>query len=151
MNTYESLKATFDNLKNKEDFCIPGSECNGEGTQSLIDYPTYTDALYALLVAPVNSGIYISRIDMKEIALNAGESMSIHPRKRMFEMLMKYAVSKETMQLTLDAIEAHMENKIAIYEELGESFLASKYIFDGYIAKANKTIASFPSIIKEYF
>lgn len=150
MHTYESLKETFDNLKVKEDFCISG-DCDTESEQNFIDYPTYTDALYSLLVAPVNSGVYISRLDMKEIAMDAGESMTIHPRKRMFEMLMKYATTKETMNLTLSAIESHMENKIAIYEELAEAFPASKHIFDGYIAKANKTIASFPSIIKEYF
>lgn len=149
MHSYESLKETFDNLKTREDFCISG-ECEPE-EQSLIDYPTYTDALYALLIAPVASGVYISRIDIKDIALEAGESMSIHPRKRMFEMLMKYATTKETMQLTLDAIEAHMDRKIAIYEELSEAFPASKNIFDGYISKANKTIANFPNIIKEYF
>jgi hypothetical protein len=149
-NTYESLKVTFDNLKTKEDFCVNG-ECDSDESVNLIDYPTYTDALYALLIAPVNSGIYISRLDLKEIALEAGESMSIHPRKRMFEMLMKYAVSKDTMIITLDAIEAHMDGKIAIYEELSEAFPASKHIFDEYISKANKTIASFTSILKEYF
>lgn len=150
MNTYESLKETFDNLKVKEDFCISG-DCDTEINTDFADYPTYTDALYSLLVAPANSGIYISRLDMKEIAMNAGESMTIHPRKRMFEMLMKYAITRETMQLTLDAIESHMENKIAIYEELGEAFPVSRHIFEGYMAKANKTIASFPSIVKEYF
>jgi hypothetical protein len=150
MQSFESLKETFDNLKTKEDFCIPGS-CETENSENLIDYPSYTDALYAMMMAPNSSGIYISRWDLKEIASEAGESMAIHPRKRMFELLMKYASDKETMQLVLDVFEAHIEEKIAIYEELASQFPASKEIFESNISKANKIIGKFPSILKEYF
>lgn len=150
MQSYESLKEAFDNLKTKEDFCISGS-CETESSESLIDYPSYTDALYAMMMAPNSSGVYISRWDLKEIAQSAGESMAIHPRKRMFELLMKYASDKETMQLVLDAFKAHIEEKIAIYEELADQFPASKEIFESYTSKANKIIGKFPSILKEYF
>ncbi|MBN2721446.1 MAG: hypothetical protein JXQ77_01350 [Campylobacterales bacterium] len=150
MRSYESLKESFDNLRSKEDFCIPGG-CEIENEETLIDYPSYTDALYAIMMAPVSSGVYISRWDLKEIAQSAGESMAIHPRKRMFELLMKYASDKETMQLVLDTFQAHIEEKIAIYEELASQFSASKEIFESYILKANKIIEKFPTIIKEYF
>ncbi|HHD72564.1 MAG TPA: hypothetical protein ENL02_01400, partial [Epsilonproteobacteria bacterium] len=115
------------------------------------DYPDYTEALYAKLVAPHVIGIYISRWDIKDIALAAGESMAIHPRKRMFELLMKFAVTKENMQLFLNALQDHMEEKIAIYEGLMRQFPASSEVFAPKVEKAIKTIRLFPRIVEEYF
>jgi len=149
-NNLASIKAQFEAMKNSEQLCNDGS-CNSEEEVDLKDYPSYTDALYAKILAPSVSGIYLSRWDLKEIAQTAGDSMSIHPRKRMFELLMKYAVSQEKMQMVLDAIEEHMEKKIEIYEELQETFPHSKIVFQDKIEKAKRTINTFPYIIKEYF
>ena len=129
----------------------PDGQCDSDEEVDLKDYPSYTEALYAKLIAPHVSGIYISRWDIKDIALAAGDSMAIHPRKRMFELLMKYATSKENMQAVLDALENHMEEKIAIYTELMTSFPASTEVFQPKIDKARKTMKLFPQIIEEYF
>lgn len=151
MRDIDDLRAEFEALQNGNDaFCSDGS-CASEEEVDLRDYPSYTEALYAKLVAPHVSGIYLSRWDIKDIANAAGDSMSIHPRKRMFELLMKFAVSQERMQLVLDALEAHMRDKMAIYEELAESFPHSAPIFQEKIAKAEKTIKLFPQIMNEYF
>ena len=131
-------------------FC-PDGQCDADEEADLKDYPSYTEALYAKLIAPYVSGIYISRWDIKEIALAAGDSMAIHPRKRMFELLMKYATSRENMQAVLDALENHMEEKIVIYQELMDTFPASTEIFQPKIEKARKTMKLFPQIIAEYF
>ena len=144
------LRADFEALKNSEQFCSDGS-CSSDEEIDLKDYPSYTEALYAKIMPPSISGVYLSRWDIKEIAEVAGDSMSIHPRKRMFELLMKYAVSQERMQLVLDAMATHMEGKMEIYEELMETFPHSKVVFEDKIAKAQKTINTFPHIIKEYF
>jgi hypothetical protein len=146
----DELRADFEALKNSEFACNDGS-CSTDEEIDLKDYPSYTEALYAKIMPPSISGIYLSRWDIKEIAQIAGDSMSIHPRKRMFELLMKYAVSQERMQLVLDAIATHMEEKIEIYEELIETFPHSKTLFEDKIKKAQKTIDTFPHIIKEYF
>ncbi|MEA2028383.1 MAG: hypothetical protein U9N49_05360 [Campylobacterota bacterium] len=145
----EDLKKEFENFK-MEDNCIDGS-CASDEQEDLKDYPDYTQALYAKLMPPSKSGVYISRWDIKDIALEAGDSMAIHPRKRMFELLMKYAVSKENMTLVLEAMEKHINEKIAIYEEMMENFPSSKEVFEPQIAKANKTIALLPTILDEYF
>lgn len=150
MRDMEDLRKEFENFKTNTDFC-PDGQCMSEEEADLKDYPSYTEALYAKLVAPNVSGIYISRWDIKEIALAAGDSMAIHPRKRMFELLMKFATSKENMEKVLDALEGHMEEKIGIYEEMIERFPASAEIFEQKIAKARKTIKLFPKIIEEYF
>ena len=147
----QSLRAEFDAMTNKsEEHCADGS-CPTDEEASLIDYPSYTEALYSKLVAPHVSGIYLSRWDIKEIADIAGDSMSIHPRKRMFELLMKFAVSQERMQLVLDALENHMRGKMEIYQEMADSFPHSAPIFEEKIEKAEKTIKLFPQIMKEYF
>lgn len=155
MRDMDDLRKEFENFNEKNfngnpAFC-PDGQCASEEEVDLKDYPSYTEALYAKLIAPHVSGIYISRWDIKNIALEAGDSMAIHPRKRMFELLMKYGTSKETMQKVLDALEAHMEDKIAIYEELSRNYPHSSEVFDPKIQKAKKTIKLFPQIIKEYF
>jgi hypothetical protein len=150
------LRKEFENVNmqnfagGKPALCADGS-CDTDEENDLRDYPSYTEALYAKLIAPYASGIYISRWDIKDIALEAGDSMAIHPRKRMFELLMKYATSKENMQAVLDALEKHMENKIGIYQELMRDFPASAEIFQPKIEKARKTMRLFPQIIEEYF
>lgn len=129
----------------------PEGQCAADEQVDLKDYPSYTDALYAKLIAPHASGVYISRWDIKDIALAAGDSMAIHPRKRMFELLMKYAAGKENMQLVLDALKDHMEDKIAIYEEFIQNYPTSAEVFQPKIDKASNTIKMFPQIIDEYF
>ncbi len=150
MRDIEDLRKEFENFNANEALCADGT-CESEEEVDLKDYPSYTEALYAKLVAPHVSGIYISRWDIKDIALAAGESMAIHPRKRMFELLMKFAVTKENMQLFLDALEDHMNNKISIYEDLMRQFPASSEIFAPKVEKARKTIRLFPKIVEEYF
>ena len=150
MRDIEDLKKDFENFDAKNAFCSDGS-CESEEEVDLKDYPSYTDALYAKLIAPSVSGVYISRWDIKDIALAAGESMAIHPRKRMFELVMKFATTKENMQSFLDSLENHIESKIDIYRELVEQFPTSAEIFNPKIEKAEKTIKIFPQIIEEYF
>ncbi len=77
--------------------------------------------------------------------------MAIHPRRRMFELLMKYAIDRERMKLVLDAIEKHILYKVEIYEELRDEFLDSANLFQEKIDKANKIIDVFPDILDEYF
>ena len=155
MNEMNDLRKEFENVSaqnfNGNPAFGPDGQCDSDEEVDLKDYPSYTEALYAKLIAPHVSGIYISRWDIKDIALAAGDSMAIHPRKRMFELLMKYATSKENMQAVLDALENHMEEKIAIYTELMTNFPASTEVFQPKIDKARKTMKLFPQIIEEYF
>ena len=155
MREMDDLRKEFENVSaqnfNGNPAFGPDGQCDSDEEVDLKDYPSYTEALYAKLIAPHVSGIYISRWDIKDIALAAGDSMAIHPRKRMFELLMKYATSKENMQAVLDSLENHMEEKIAIYTELMTSFPTSAEVFQPKIDKARKTMKLFPQIIEEYF
>ena len=155
MKEIDDLRKEFENISaqnfNGKRAFGPDGQCDSDEEVDLKDYPSYTEVLYAKLIAPHVSGIYISRWDIKDIALAAGDSMAIHPRKRMFELLMKYATSKENMQAVLDALENHMEEKIAIYTELMTNFPHSAEVFQPKVDKARKTMKLFPQIIKEYF
>jgi hypothetical protein len=155
MDNIKSLRDEFANISeqnfNGNPAFGPQGQCVTDEEVDLKDYPSYTEALYAKLVAPHVSGIYISRWDIKNIALEAGDSMAIHPRKRMFELLMKFATNKENMQLVLNALENHMRDKIAIYQECIDKYPSSAEVFEPKIAKAEKTIRLFPQIIEEYF
>ncbi|NOR56770.1 MAG: hypothetical protein GQ531_11270 [Sulfurovum sp.] len=151
----KDLRKDFDNFAeqnfNGTPAFGPDGQCAADEEVDLKDYPSYTEALYAKLIAPHVSGIYISRWDIKDIALVAGDSMAIHPRKRMFELLMKYATSKENMQSVLDALEAHMEDKVGIYNEFIDAYPHSAEVFQPKIDKARKTMRLLPKIIEEYF
>jgi len=155
MNNIDDLKKEFETFTGKNFNIKPAScdseSCNSDEENSLKDYPSYTDALYAALASPYASGIYLSRWDIKNIAQAAGESMAIHPRKRMFELLMKFAATKEDMQNVLDALKEHIEEKIDIYEELMTHFPASAEIFAPKIQKAQKTIKLFTSDYQRVF
>ena len=151
----KDLRKDFDNFAERNfngnpALCADG-QCDSDEEADLQDYPSYTEALYAKLIAPHASGVYISRWDLKEIALAAGDSMAIHPRKRMFELLMKYTTSRENMEKVLDSLEEHMEDKLRVYTELMTDFPASKEIFQPKIDKARKTLKLFPQILEEYF
>ena len=150
MRDIDDLRKEFENFDANGEYCVDGS-CETDEGADLRDYPDYTEALYAKLIAPHVSGIYISRWDIKDIALAAGESMAIHPRKRMFELLMKFAVNKENMKLFLDALEVHMNDKISIYEDLMHQFPTSSEVFAPKVEKARNTIRLFPKILEEYF
>ncbi len=155
MDNINDLRKEFENISeqnfNGTPAFGPDGQCSTDEEVDLKDYPSYTEALYAKLIAPHVSGIYISRWDIKNIALVAGDSMAIHPRKRMFELLMKYATSKKNMQSVLDALESHMEDKIGIYNEFIINYPYSVEVFQPKIDKARKTIKLFPKIIEEYF
>jgi len=145
-----SLREDFETFKKQKNLCEDGS-CVTSESIDLKDYPDYTDALYNIIMPPSKSGVYISRWDLKEIAMEAGESMAIHPRRRMFELLMKYAIDRDRMQLVLDALERHIQYKIEIYKELRDEFIHSAKLFQEKIDKANRTVESFPKILEEYF
>jgi hypothetical protein len=151
----DDLRKEFENISEQNFHGTPAfgpdGQCAADEEVDLKDYPSHTEALYAKLIAPHVSGIYISRWDIKNIALSAGDSMAIHPRKRMFELLMKYATDKTNMEKVLEALKEHMEDKISIYEECIAKYPNSVEIFQPKIDKAIKTIKIFPQIIEEYF
>ncbi|WP_345971238.1 MULTISPECIES: hypothetical protein [Sulfurimonas] len=112
--------------------------------------PAFVDELENKLLAPVLSGVYLSRIDIKRISQALDESLPIKERKKMIKALFRHTTSKEWLRGAFDEINNHMDGRILIYRQLGEAFPATKAIFDEHIAKAEKTKRMFDQIVADF-
>jgi len=108
------------------------------------------DALTTKLLAPAHSGVYLSRLDIKRIAEAIDESIPIKERLKMVKALFRHTTRKEYLENAFAEIDKHINGRILIYNELSESFPASKEIFDGHIEKAEKTKKMFKTIIEDF-
>jgi len=112
--------------------------------------PQFVDALTAKLLSPKESGVYLSRLDIKRVAEAIDESLPIKERIKMVRALFRHTTTKEYLQDAFKEIDKHINGRILIYQELGETFPASKYIFDINIEKAEKTKKMFETIIEDF-
>jgi hypothetical protein len=112
--------------------------------------PQFVDALTSKLLAPSQSGVYLSRLDIKRIAENIDESLPIKERIKMVRALFRHTTKKEYLQTAFEEINRHINGRVLIYQELSQAFPASKAIFDENIAKAQKTMRMFDTIIEDF-
>ncbi len=112
--------------------------------------PQFVDALTSKLLSPAHSGVYLSRLDIKRIAEAIDESIPIKERIKMVRALFRHTTRKQYLSDAFNEVDKHIHGRILIYKELGESFPASKEIFDGYIIKAEKTMRMFKTIIEDF-
>lgn len=112
--------------------------------------PQFVDALTNILLAPAQSGVYLSRLDIKRIAEAIDESLPIKERIKMVRSLFRHTTKREYLERAFGEIDKHINGRILIYEELSEAFPASKAIFDGHISKAKKTMKMFQTIIEDF-
>jgi hypothetical protein len=112
--------------------------------------PQFVDALTSKLLAPQQSGVYLSRLDIKRVAEAIDESIPIKERIKMVRALFRHTTKRDYLVDAFAEVDKHIHGRILIYTELGETFPASKPIFDGFIAKANKTMQMFETIISDF-
>ncbi|MEA3228904.1 MAG: hypothetical protein U9P38_07520 [Campylobacterota bacterium] len=112
--------------------------------------PQFVDALTAKLLSPKESGVYLSRLDIKRIAEAIDESLPIKERIKMVRALFRHTTTKKYLTDAFIEIDKHINGRILIYKELGEAFPSSKYIFDENIQKAEKTMRMFQTIIEDF-
>jgi len=148
-NNLDDLKAEFDKFVterciNEEQKQIDEEEDNNEET------PAFVDELADKLLGPAHSGVYLSRLDIKRVAEAIDESLPIKERKRMIKSLMRHTTTKEFLTNAFGEFSKHINGRLAIYQELGEAFPSSKYIFDDYTQKAEKTKKMFDRIIEDF-
>ena len=154
MNPHDisDLRAEFD--KFVKDKCISDPEGNmnpdigdKEDEEAV---PQFVDALTSKLLAPAQSGVYLSRLDIKRVAEAIDESIPIKERVKMVRALFRHTTKREYLEDAFKEIDKHINGRILIYTELGEAFPASKLIFDGHIEKAKKTMKMFQTIISDF-
>jgi len=112
--------------------------------------PQFVDALTSKLLAPAVSGVYLSRLDIKRIAEAIDESIPIKERIKMVRALFRHTTKRDYLVDAFAEVDKHIHGRILIYKELGETFPASKPIFDDYITKAKKTMKMFATIISDF-
>ena len=112
--------------------------------------PQFVDALTSKLLAPAQSGVYLSRLDIKRIAQAIDESIPIKERVKMVKALFRHTTTRQYLVDAFAEVDKHIHGRLLIYKELGEAFPASKEVFDGYTTKAKKTMKMFDTIITDF-
>lgn len=148
-NDFSSLRAEFDEFVQGK--CDTGS-CETESDNDPDDEPVpgFVDELSEQLLAPYHCGAYFSRLDIKRVAEAIDESIPIKERKKMIKALFRHTTSKEYLRKAFDEFNRHFGGRILIYQELSETFPASKEIFDEYIAKIKKTQKILDQIVEDF-
>ncbi len=154
-NDLSDLRAEFD--KFVKDKCEIDPEAGGDelnpdmgDKEDEAPVPQFVDALTSKLLAPQQSGVYLSRLDIKRVAEAIDESIPIKERIKMVKALFRHTTKKEYLEGAFTEINKHINGRILIYTELAETFPASKEIFDINIVKAKKTMKMFKTIIEDF-
>jgi hypothetical protein len=147
-NNIDDLKAEFD--KFVQERCITEEEKQREIEEEEEENPAFVDELADKLLGPAHSGVYLSRLDIKRVAEAIDESLPIKERKRMIKALMRHTTTKDYLRKAFGEFNKHINGRLAIYQELAEAFPSSKYIFDEYEAKAEKTKRMFDRMIEDF-
>ena len=157
MNQHDlsDLRAEFDRFvkdKCSLDASDPRDEQNPDAGDKEDEEPVpqFVDALTSKLLAPEQSGVYLSRLDIKRIAEAIDESIPIKERIKMVRSLFRHTTKKQYLKDAFAEVDKHINGRILIYTELSEAFPASKSIFDANIAKAKKTMRMFNTIIEDF-
>jgi hypothetical protein len=148
-NNLDDLKAEFDKFVHES--CIGEEQKQKDEEEAeLEDAPAFVDELADKLLGPAHSGVYLSRLDIKRVAEAIDESLPIKERKRMIKALMRHTTTKDFLRSAFGEFNKHINGRLAIYQELGTEFPSSKYIFDEFSVKAEKTKRMFERIIEDF-
>ena len=148
-NNLDDLKAEFEQFVT--DRCISEEQKQiDEEEHGEEDAPAFVDELADKLLGPANAGVYLSRLDIKRVAEAIDESLPIKERKRMIKSLMRHTTTKEFLRQAFGEFSKHINGRLAIYQELGDAFPSSKYIFVDFTSKAEKTKRMFDRIIEDF-
>lgn len=147
-NNLDDLKAEFDQFVQER--CVSEDKHQEDVEAEEEENPAFVDELADKLLGPAHAGVYLSRLDIKRIAEGIDESLPVKERKRMIKSLMRHTTTKEYLIKAFGEFEKHINGRLAIYTELGNGFPASKYIFDEYTQKAEKTKKMFKRMIEDF-
>ncbi|WP_455755579.1 hypothetical protein [Sulfurimonas sp.] len=158
MNEHDlsDLKAEFNKfVKDKcslepDDAMSPGQNPDAGDKEDEEPVPQFVDALTSKLLAPAQSGVYLSRLDIKRVAEAIDESIPIKERIKMVRALFRHTTKQQYLKDVFSEIGKHINGRILIYQELSEAFPASKEIFDEHTKKAQKTMKMFDTIVEDF-
>ena len=148
-NNIDDLKAEFDKFVRES--CVTEEEKQAKSEEEEDeDNPAFVEELADKLLGPAHAGVYLSRLDIKRVAEAIDESLPIKERGRMIKALMRHTTTKEYLRKAFGEFEKHINGRLAIYQELSAGFPSSKYIFDEFSVKAEKTKRMFERMIEDF-
>jgi len=150
----EELKAEFDKFVREKCSIDPEAEHqhNPDDGDEIDNepVPSFVDELSSKLLAPAKSGVYLSRLDIKRVAEAIDESLPIKERKKMIKALFRHTTKRDYLSNAFAEFNKHLNGRVLIYQELSETFPASKPTFDGFSAKIRKIQKMFDQIVEDF-
>ncbi|MCX7738406.1 MAG: hypothetical protein N2Z80_03190 [Hydrogenothermaceae bacterium] len=110
-------------------------------TMEVLKEETEFERIVKLLAVPSKSGIYISKVDIRNIGLSIGVDVPVRERKEMLKDIFYYAKQIDKLKEFLDKLIEYVNYRISQYKQIQSEFPVSAYIFDEWIEKANKLIS----------
>ena len=145
---FEDFREEFNELMDKVMSCET-DECKDDEQLTDEDYPDYIMELKTKMLSPKKCGIYFSKKDLRNIAKECGENISLKQRDRMMDDLLRSIFDLEEMERAFDVIRGYIDLRITYYDELTVAYSTSESFFSEYKPKALALRKSLDRILKE--
>lgn len=133
MDDIKSLREEFDKLRKQNQECEDGS-CDTQEE----DYPDYLIEITTKMLSPARCGIFFSKKDIRFIAAQSDEKLTLKQRQRMLTDLLRSVFTLEEMHKLFSTIKSIIDIKVAHYDELSTAFPTSAEYFKPHKEKAEK-------------
>ncbi len=137
MNNFDSLRSEFDKFV-VEKCSIDEKDRRERDEESEIpkeELPLFSDELARRLLSPTIAGANISRIDLKLISDETGDSVQVSTRHRMLKSILRHKRNREEIEPVFKNIDSRLNGRILLYREILNNYPKSEYIFINYISK----------------
>lgn len=146
MADMDDFRKEFGDMIDKFNACDVGCESEEEQEE---DFPDYIVELRTKMLSPQKCGIYFSKKDIRRIASEFGENISLKQRDRMLNDLLKSIFTPDEMERLFDIIKGHIDLKITYYDELSNTFSTVSELMEPHKEKAITLKKSLDRIYKE--
>lgn len=144
MDDIKSLREEFDKLRKQNQECEEGCEPEFEE-----DYPDYLVEITTKMLSPARCGIYFSKKDIRFIASQSDERISLRQRQRMLTDILKSVFTIAEMEKLFSTIKSIIDIKLSQYDELSNAFQSSAIYFTPHKEKALKFKETLDRILAE--
>ena len=133
MDDIKSLREEFDKLRKQNLECEEGCESDFDE-----DFPDYIIEITTKMLSPARCGINFSKKDIKFIAAQSEEKITLKQRQRMLTDVLKSVFTIKEMEKLFQTIHTIIDIKIAQYDELSTAFPSAESFFTPHKEKALK-------------
>ncbi len=131
MDDINKLREEFESIRKQNLEC--SENCQEELEE---EFPDFIVEITIKMLSPARCGVYFSKKDIRAIAIECNEAISLKQRQTMLTHLLKSVFTYEEMQNLFSVIQNNIDHKICYYDELSSAFKSSKEIFEIHKNKA---------------